>query len=226
MNCSAGRPHRGRAFIMIAAAVLAVICSAAALTDGNAAGETSGSCGEDLTWTIDSQGNLTIEGSGPMDDFISGEKRWGGNTVRTVSIGDSVTSIGEQAFYECNSLTSVAIGNSVESIGKYAFWSCGFESVVLPDTLASIGEAAFFMCTSLELASIPDSVASIGINAFDHCTSLASVTVSDGNPAYSSFNGILFDKPKTTLILYPEGHAGSSYDIPGSVNTRSHTANR
>ena len=94
----------------------------------------SGVCGENLTWTLDSEGLLTISGAGEMydyditwssaaDDYIT-TAPWGGKEVPAVVIGNSVTSIGYAAFYGCTGLTDVTIGNSVTSIGRSAFGGC------------------------------------------------------------------------------------------------------
>ena len=93
-----------------------------------------------------------------------------------LTIGNSVTSIGERAFEYCSSLTSVTIGNSVTSIGNYAFQYCSsLTSVTIPNSVTSIGERAFRGCTSLKSVTIPDSVTSIGNYAFYYCTSLTRV---------------------------------------------------
>ena len=102
----------------------------------------------------------------------------GNTTVTSVTIPDNVTSIGDDAFYNCSSLTSVTIGNSVTSIGVAAFRSCSsLTSVNIPDSVTSIAEYAFFGCTSLASATIGNSVTSIKRDAFRSCTSLASVTI-------------------------------------------------
>ena len=100
----------------------------------------------------------------------------GSNPV--VNIPNSVTSIGENAFYGCTRLTSVTIPNSVTSIGTSAFDHCtNLASVFIPNSVTTIGDWAFNFCTSLASVSIPNTVTTIGPHAFSYCTSLASVSI-------------------------------------------------
>ena len=88
-------------------------------------------------------------------------------------IPNSVTSIGDGAFYGCSSLTSITIPNSVTSIGGSAFWDCSsLTSVTIPNSVTSIGEEAFRNCSGLTSVTIPNSVTSIGDYAFNNCSSL------------------------------------------------------
>ena len=104
-----------------------------------------------------------------------------GKTDKSYNIPDSVTSIGDYAFYVCSSLTNITIPNSVASIGDSAFYGCtSIKSITIPDGVTSISDSAFDDCTSLTSITIPDSVTSIGSGAFIGCSSLTSITIPDG----------------------------------------------
>ena len=106
-----------------------------------------------------------------------GDSAFSGCTgLSSITIPDSVTSIGKSAFYGCYRLTSVTIGGSVTSIGSSAFSGCtGLTSVTIPDSVTSIGYEAFYGCTGLTSITIPDSVTSIGDYAFSGCTGLTKI---------------------------------------------------
>ena len=102
---------------------------------------------DNLTWTLDADGTLTISGTGAMKDYDYDNNLspvYNNSNVKKVVIEDGVTSIGNWAFESCNSLTSITIPNSVTSIGDYAFHSCsGLTSITIPDGVTSIGSHAF-----------------------------------------------------------------------------------
>ena len=149
----------------------------------------SGTCGENVTWTLDVDGLLTISGTGAMFDYgsaYSNSAPWGGsddkaNRVKTVVINNGVTSIGNYAFYRCTGLTSVTIPNSVTSIGSLAFFGCkSLTSATIPDGVTSIGQDAFYNCKSLTSVTIPSGVTIIEYSTFKFCAGLTSVTIPNG----------------------------------------------
>ena len=110
--------------------------------------------------------------------YYAGDLYLNGEHVTDLVIPDSVTSIGDYAFYGCDSFASVTIPNSVTSIGSYAFDGCtSLTSVTIGNGVTSIGNWAFDGCTSLISVTIPDSVTSIGRGAFSSCSSLESLTI-------------------------------------------------
>ena len=101
--------------------------------------------------------------------------------LQAVEIGDCVTTISSNTFYEYTSMTSVTIGNNVTTIGGYAFNKCsGLTSVTIPNSVTSIGMDAFENCNGLSSVTIPNSVATINEYAFYSCKNLKNVTIGTG----------------------------------------------
>ncbi len=127
----------------------------------------------------------------------------------SVTIPDSMTSIGERAFYNCSGLTSVTIGNSVTSIGYGAFYNCsGLTSITIPDSVTSIGSYAFRGCSGLTSVTIGGSVTSIGYQAFDGCSGLNNITYTGTIADWKNINkGSYWNNsvPTTCLIHCTDG---------------------
>ena len=109
------------------------------------------------------------------------------------------------------------VPDSVKTIGDYAFQDCDIGTIVLPSGLTGIGDHAFDSCASLKTITIPKGVKDIGDGPFGGCGSLESISVEDGNKNYCSEGGVLFDATKTTLIQYPAAKSLGSYDIPSTA---------
>jgi len=138
-------------------------------------------------------------------------------TSGSITILDGVTEIGDSAFEQCFNFTNITIPNSVTKIGISAFRDCRYlTSVTIGNNVTSIGGGAFVQCTSLTSITIPKNVISIGDEAFAQCPGLTVINVDPTNTKYSSENGVLYNKDKTILVKYPEGRTGT-FTIPNSV---------
>ena len=180
-------------------AVLLFILLASVLLCPGAFAEGSGTW-KNLSWTLNSSGTLTIEGTGKMADFSFENAEtgaWKANDnrlkIKKVVIKKGVTSIGLYAFCGCWNITDITIPNSVTSINQFAFYSC--------EKLSSI--------------TIPDSVTELQHNPFAYAD-LTSINVDPGNKKFVSVDGVVFNKSKSTIIAYPSNRY-DSYTIPNSV---------
>ena len=138
--------------------------------------------------------------------------------LQSINIPNSVTSIEGCAFYNCQHLKNFKLPNKVTYIGDAAFYGCNaFTDLDIPNSVTSIGNAAFSDCFTLTSVFIPNSVTSIGEGPFSSCSNLTSISVDKNNSAYCDIDGVLFNKSKKTLIQYPTGRRATSYTIPNSV---------
>lgn len=146
---------------------------------------------------------------GLTDNTSLRENLQGKASLVSVTIPNSVTSIGNNAFNSCNGLTSVTIPNTVTSIGNYVFSGCSnLTSVTMSNSLTSIGDDAFQTCTKLTSIDIPNSVTTIGVNAFLQCTGATSVTIGSGvstigNNAFNRNGAIMVNVTYTVLPTTP-----------------------
>lgn len=169
-----------------------------------ASGVVEGICGENLTWVLNMKDStLTISGYGDMDNY----NIWSDDNyvpmpweefrpnIKTVILPDGITSVGDFAFvsdYEV--LTTVNLPEGIRRIGKYAFAGNALTSVSIPASVELIDTAAFY-----------------------YCTELTAVHVNSSNHHYCSEDGVLFNKDKSKLIIYPAKKQNSYYALPSSV---------
>ena len=161
--------------------------------------------------------------------------------LKTVVIGSGVDTITNSAFYGCTSLTSLTIPGNVTSISNGAFGGCtGLESLTivgngatyiengafngctnltsltLGSGVVAVTNGAFYDCASLTSVAIGSGLTNLQSGPFHSCTNLTNINVDAGNTAYSSVDGVVFNKDKTALVIYPSGKQGA-YSVPNTV---------
>lgn len=201
----------------------------------------SGKCGENLTWTLDSKGTLTISGTGEMDNFDYTPAPWNdaGESIRSLIVEDGVMSIGYKAFVVCSNLSAVSIPDSVKSIDARAFnntqWlkdqqekdpmvvlngilidgSACQGDVKIPDGVTSIGSGSF-ASANLKSVTIPDSVTSICHNAFE-ASRLTTISIPDSVTTIGMYAFAQSDLTTLTILnpdcILPENLFGLEDDI-------------
>ena len=148
--------------------------------------------------TLNIPATVTINGTEYSVTSIGNDAFWDCSSLQSVTIPNSVTSIGNSAFSDCSSLQSVTIPNSVTSIGDYAFEACSnLQSVTIPESVTSIGHSAFQGCSRLQSLTIPNSVTTIENDAFYYCINLQSVTI-NSNPR---IGGSAFSDTPATVTM-------------------------
>ena len=169
----------------------------------------SGDCGangNNLTWNLTSNGVLTIEGSGAMEDYDRYGAPWDyimGYQILTLVIGNNVTTIGDNAFgWSHQKITSVTLPNSITSIGEESFYLCrGLTSIDFGNSLISIGKRAFVQCNSLTSLTIPNSVKTIDIEAFSNCEGLKGTLTIPNSVTTIGYGAFAYCEGLTSVII-------------------------
>ncbi|MBO5060941.1 MAG: leucine-rich repeat protein [Clostridia bacterium] len=161
--------------------------------------------------------------------------------LESIDIPDSVSVIGERAFENCYALNEIELPTNLAVINANTFYGCrNLTEITIPEICQSIGESAFSGCRSLTEINIPNNVQSIGKSAFRYnrnltkvtigaglsklgsdafypCPALETVTVNKTNTAFCAEDGILFNKDKTTLVLYPAAKTAAHYTVEEGI---------
>ena len=207
--------------VMLAAMML---CSIAPLT-ANAA-ITSGNCGPDASFIFDTAtGVLTITGTGEIssrwDGWDDGTEwrypdQWDNRFVKTVTIGEGITKIGNWVFEYAERMTSISLPNSLLEIGHSAFWGClNLPSITIPPNVTTIGARAFVECLKLATITIPKSVTSIGADRWWYTDGteidvvsnpfgwhVEQIILESGNIKYKMDSGALMTMDSKILVAY------------------------
>lgn len=132
-------------------------------------------------------------------------------------VASGTETIGEYAFFH-SKVQTVFLPDTVSTIGDYAFYYASeLSSINFPTALTSIGDSAFFACQSLTAVDIPATITQIGPSAWAACTSLPAITVAAENPNYTAVDGVLYTKDMTVLKVYPYAKSGVTFTVPDSV---------
>lgn len=188
-----------------------------------------GTCGDNLTWTLSTEGLLTISGTGAMKDYQAGWNSSTGsqyapwydyptnecNEVKSIIIESGITHIGNTAFYKCSNVQEIIIPDTVTSIGQFAFWDCSSVSnIVIPDSVTELKSGAFMGCDSLSTVNIGKNVSLIDDYAFGYISGIEQFVVEEENEYYTAIDGVLYSKDETKLIKYTTGSSNTEYVIP------------
>lgn len=210
--------------VLVLLALLAAVCGLLTFSAAAESAAASGICGENLTWTLDAAGTLTVSGTGAMKDFGYKGAPWyqSRDSIQAVVVESGVTTIGERAFNDCSSLTSITIPAGVTTIGGSAFDNCSsLSSITIPEGVTAIGEDAFSGCSSLISIMLPQGLTAIGDRAFSSCRSLSSIKLpagvtTIGSAAFSwcsSLSSITLPESVTAIGKYAFDWCGSLKDV-------------
>ena len=255
--------HVSKLVVLLIVMVFGLLCLTGT---AQAAAVDSGTCGENLTWTLDDEGVLTISGTGAMYDYSYAKSPWYSHraSIQYIQVDNGVTSLGKDAFAACSKITEAVLPDTLTLIGDSAFYQCkALKRITIPEGVTEVGTNAFTDCTVLAQVSLPGSLRTIGLKAFCKCSTLTEVTIPEGvvnlgqeafsecialqtvslpatltqvggrafeqcrslaaiivAPGSSSFchdsQGALYNRDKTTLLVVPGGFQGS-FIIPDTV---------
>lgn len=145
--------------------------------------------------------------------------------IKSLVLPPNLSKVPEYFFYNNDNLTSIEVNGKTETIGDCAFNLCSkLSNIKISEGVKNIGMHAFGWSDSITILEIPSSVEMLGTEICYSCSSLTAINVADGNANYSSADGVLFDKDKTKLLVYPQGKTTTAYSVPSTVTEISDSA--
>ena len=187
--------------MLLSAVPLGIVDTACAAETSGVAAQSyyvaGGQCGDDLTWTLDSSGILTISGTGPMYGYSLFKNPWCDSALRNsgistrvknVEISSGVTTLGAYALSACDSMVSVSLPETLLAVGEDCFFSStALHNISIPNSVRSIGDCAFSGCNGLTRVTLGSGLKGIGSQAFNGCSSLSGIVIPEGVPAIEAF---------------------------------------
>ena len=144
-----------------------------------------------------------------------------GSNISEVVLPESVTTIGDSAFYNCDALTGITLPENLETIGSYAFYDCdGLSEVLFSEAVITIENGAFMNCPAITEIALPKSMISVDDNAFSGCTSLRDITLNDG---LETIGRRFIEDTQVTALTIPRTVTSMSYALSGADNLQSVT---
>ena len=162
----------------------------------------SGNCGENITWSLNSNGLLTITGEGAMS---GSECAWANykDQVKEVKFEGNISSLSANAFENNTNLTTIVLPDTLTSIGRRAFAECtNLKSVTFPKGLITVGTSSFYKCTSLEQVDLPEDLLYLNEYAFAECTSLKNVIIRASTVLIGDDEQTIFNNAKISGYKY------------------------
>lgn len=143
--------------IMFLVMILTIGCAAIA----SAETVNSGDCGDNITWSLNGEGVLSLIGTGSMYDYNTPNDRYSAApwyreayNIVSVEMSEGITSIGDYAFYDCKNMMTITIPDGLKSFGERCFESSGIKSIYIPSSVNKFGESAFWRCNNLKKVTI------------------------------------------------------------------------
>ena len=166
----------------------------------------------------------------PSSVVVIADEAFQNSSISTITLPNSISTIGDYAFADCNNLTSITIPNSVTSMGEGVFYSCiNLTSVSLPNSVTSMGEGVFYNCVNLTSVSLPNGITEIPPQTFYNCYNLALSPLNNsvtkiGSSAFEHCSGLTsLPLPSTIVQIGERAFAGcgglTSLVIPSSITT-------